>query len=137
MERTSDKNSPMVDDQLKKETAPVTHGSPVESRAREDKLVEAAGEDQADITRNVAGSRGAGSGSGGLDSSQVLARSDLATSLQPDVFPADRDALLHSARENQAPDRILGEIRRLPEGRQFENVQSVWEALGGSAEGRS
>jgi hypothetical protein len=46
------------------------------------------------------------------------------------VWPADRDTLLAKAQENNATDRVLGDLRRLPSGQQFENVQDVARALG-------
>ncbi|WP_324277162.1 DUF2795 domain-containing protein [Blastococcus brunescens] len=46
------------------------------------------------------------------------------------MWPADRDTLVAKAQEGTAPDAVLAQLRRLPEGRQFENVQDVTEALG-------
>jgi hypothetical protein len=57
-------------------------------------------------------------------------RSAIAEALGKEVWPADRDALLARAQENNATDRVLGDLRRLPSGQQFENVQDVARALG-------
>jgi hypothetical protein len=57
-------------------------------------------------------------------------RSAIAEALGKEVWPADRDALLARAQESNATDRVLGDLRRLPSGQQFENVQDVARALG-------
>jgi hypothetical protein len=57
-------------------------------------------------------------------------RSAIAEALGKEVWPADRDALLARAQQNNATDRVLGDLRRLPSGQQFENVQDVARALG-------
>ena len=54
----------------------------------------------------------------------------IAEVLGKEVWPADRDALVAKAEEATAPDAVLGQLRRLPEGRQFENMQDVAQALG-------
>ena len=46
------------------------------------------------------------------------------------MWPADRDALVAKATEANAPDAVLGQLRRLPDGEQFANVQDVARALG-------
>jgi hypothetical protein len=66
----------------------------------------------------------------------VERRSLLATSLRPSAFPGDRDRLVEVAREEQADDVIVEWLGGLPGGLLFENVQSVWEALGGGHESR-
>ena len=66
----------------------------------------------------------------GTDPVDIERRSALAEVLGKEVWPADRDALVAKAEEADAPDAVLGQLRRLPEGRQFENVQDVAEALG-------
>lgn len=62
---------------------------------------------------------------------------DLAHEVEPSAFPADRRALLDSARQHQATQPVLDRLARLPEGRTFENVEAVWRALGGGIERRS
>jgi len=57
-------------------------------------------------------------------------RSALAEALGKEVWPADRDALVAKAEDVAAPDGVVAQLRRLPEGRQFENVQDVAQALG-------
>jgi hypothetical protein len=57
-------------------------------------------------------------------------RAALAEALGKEVWPADRDTLVARAEESNAPDRVLTDLRRLPSGRQFENVQDVARELG-------
>jgi hypothetical protein len=54
----------------------------------------------------------------------------VAEHLGKEVWPAGRDELVARATENNAPDGVLADLRRLPEGEQFENVQEVARALG-------
>ena len=66
----------------------------------------------------------------GTDQGDIERRAALAEVLGKEVWPADRDTLVAKAEEATAPDAVLARLRRLPEGRQFENVQDVAQALG-------
>jgi hypothetical protein len=66
----------------------------------------------------------------------VERRSILATSLRPSAFPGNRDRLLAVATEEHAADQVMEWLRALPAGREFVNVQDVWETLGGRPEER-
>lgn len=66
----------------------------------------------------------------GTDEGDIERRAALAESLGKEVWPADRDQLIAKAQEGTAPDRVLADLRRLPAGQQFENVQDVARALG-------
>ena len=66
----------------------------------------------------------------GTDPADIDRRAELAEVLGKEVWPADRDTLVAKAQEATAPDAVLAELRSLPEGRRFENVQDVAEALG-------
>jgi hypothetical protein len=66
----------------------------------------------------------------GTDQGDIERRAALAEVLGKEVWPADRDALVTKAQESNAPDDVLGRLRGLPGGRQFENVQDVARALG-------
>jgi hypothetical protein len=50
--------------------------------------------------------------------------------------PADREALVADAEANQAPARVVERLQARPAGRDFENVQDIWSALGGTDEHR-
>ena len=66
----------------------------------------------------------------GTDQGDIEHRAALAESLGKEIWPADRDALIAKAQEGTAPDRVLSDLRRLPAGQQFANVQEVADALG-------
>jgi hypothetical protein len=66
----------------------------------------------------------------GTSTGDVEHRAALAEALGKEVWPADRDALVAKAQEGNAADRVLSDLRRLPSGQQFENVQDVARALG-------
>jgi hypothetical protein len=66
----------------------------------------------------------------GTSEAGVEHRAAIAESLGKEVWPADRDTLVAKAQESNAPDRVLADLRRLPGGQQFENVQEVARALG-------
>ncbi len=66
----------------------------------------------------------------GTDQGDIERRAALAEALGKEVWPADRDTLVAKAQESNAPDTVLSRLRSLPEGRQFENVQDVAQALG-------
>jgi hypothetical protein len=63
--------------------------------------------------------------------------------VRPSVFPATAGELLRVARDEGAPDRVVGELERLRSERssgsnggerRFANVQDVWQALGHGVE---
>jgi Protein of unknown function (DUF2795) len=66
----------------------------------------------------------------GTDQRDLDRRSALAEHLGKEVWPADRDTLVAKAEESGAPDGVLADLRRLPAGDEFTNVQDVARALG-------
>ena len=67
----------------------------------------------------------------GTSQGDIERRAALAEALGKEVWPADRDQLIAKAQEDATvPDPVLADLRRLPEGQQFENVQDVARALG-------
>ena len=66
----------------------------------------------------------------GTDQASIERRAAIAEVLGKEVWPADRDALVAKAQESNAPDAVLGQLRRLPDGQEFTNVQDVAQALG-------
>jgi hypothetical protein len=66
----------------------------------------------------------------GTDPADIERRAAFAEVLGKEVWPADRDTLVAKASEANAPDGVLAQLRRLPEGQEFTNVQEVAEALG-------
>lgn len=123
-----------IDDAMSGETESLTRGAPVESRVEEWREAEPSGDDQPvpDAVLN-----GDARESPGLGHDEIELRSELAKRLRKSAFPADREVLYGVAAEERAPGPILDLIRRLPDGRTFENTQDVWQALGGSVEERA
>ena len=66
----------------------------------------------------------------GTDPGDIERRAALAEVLGKEVWPADRDRLIAKAEEANADDAVLGQLRRLPAGQEFTNVQDVAQALG-------
>jgi hypothetical protein len=66
----------------------------------------------------------------GTDQRDLDRRAALAQHLGKEVWPAGRDELVARAAENNAPDGVLADLHRLPEGTRFETVQQVAQALG-------
>jgi hypothetical protein len=66
----------------------------------------------------------------GTDQASIEHRAAIAEALGKEVWPADRDALVAKAQDGNPTDRVLADLRRLPAGQQFTNVQEVAEALG-------
>jgi hypothetical protein len=66
----------------------------------------------------------------GTDTADIERRAAIAAALGKEVWPADRDTLMSKAQESNAPDGVLSQLRRLPAGTEFTNVQEVAQALG-------
>jgi hypothetical protein len=127
MDRQSDKHSPRLDDQMEHEVRSLLQGAPVESRADEDRFQEGPIPDA--NTRFLPPP-------GDLTDDEVERRSILAASLHPSAFPADKATLLEVAEDENAPDEVLDRLRQLPDDGRWDNVEQVWEALGGHGEHR-
>ena len=66
----------------------------------------------------------------GTDQGDIDRRAAIAEVLGKEVWPADRDTLVSKAQESSASDAVLAQLRRLPDGQEFTNVQEVAQALG-------
>ena len=128
MERESDKHSPRVDDAMARDVESLLKGSPEESRAQEARLQEDAGVGPG-RRFDVADQAGLG-----ISESDADRRAELARHLAAATFPAVRDDLVAAAQSDHAPDELVGELRGLPAGEAYANVQHVWLALGGQGE---
>ncbi|MGN6330245.1 MAG: DUF2795 domain-containing protein [Motilibacteraceae bacterium] len=133
-QRGSDKHSARVDDQLEHELEGMQRAGR-STHAEEWKDPEPSGEDQPDVDRVPDGTF-VGGVPQGVTPEEVAARSDVARFLGLSAFPGDREALLAAAEANEAPDGVLADLRRLPAGEQFANLQDAWRALGGGTEER-
>src|SRR4051812_2484053 len=126
MERETHIVGARLDEELKDEVAALTHGTPIESRAAEERLMEGAGDDEPS-PEGVFTPFDDPADDGQLRYADVRARSELARHLRPSIFPADRASVLQCAAELDAPESLLRELRRLPPD-EFVNVEAVWEA---------
>ncbi len=70
----------------------------------------------------------------GLERGDVSGRSELARWLRPSIFPASARDVFAGATEMGAPDDVLTLLRSLPSDSKYDNVQHVWQSLGGGAE---
>lgn len=131
VERESTKHGGRVDDQLAHETASVVQGSPVPGQSRGDRRQEdpAEGLGAGELRPEVPGRAAVGD-------EEATARAELARVVAPARFPAERGELLEAAAASGAGDRVLEELRALPGGVAFDNVQAIWDALGGHHEDR-
>jgi Protein of unknown function (DUF2795) len=133
VERGSTQHSGRVDDALAEEVEPLVR-SGHEGRANDDRLHEPPADDEPTPDARIAGEDQPSPGL--LDLDEIEARSQLAASLRPSAFPADRDALYDVALEQHAGPDVLEALQSLPATIRFVNVQQVWEALGGERERR-
>jgi Protein of unknown function (DUF2795) len=133
-ERGSTHHSPRVDDELAHETVSLTQGTPAEPRADEWRLKEGPGDEEPFPDAQITHADEALPGS--LSSDDVERRSLLAVSLRPSAFPATGRTLREVAQAEHADPVVMGWLTRLPDDREFANVQEVWETLGGGAEQR-
>lgn len=123
-----------LDDAMAGETEALTRGAPVEPRVEEWREAEPAGEDQPVPDALLTGDPYPPNG---LPHDAIELRSELAKRLRMSAFPATGRELLAVATEEQAPGWVLELLTGLPGGgRLFENVQEVWESLGGPVERR-
>ncbi len=135
MPRGSDKHSSRLDENLDRDTRSLVQGGPVEARADEARVQEGEADDEPTSDARLAGDRGVVDPDT-LSRDEIEARSVLAGHLRPSVWPADREALVASARDTNAPGWLLDLLGSLPDGK-FTHTEAVWEALGGRVEFRA
>jgi hypothetical protein len=133
MERASSKTGPRADEELARETRGHVQGghSP---RVEEWREPEPPGEGQPEASRMPDQDETVAAAPPGMTPADVAGRSELASYLRSSAFPADRAALVRVAADENAPDAVLAQLRRLPADRPFGTVTEVWEALGHGSE---
>ncbi len=134
MPRGSDKHSSRLDESLDRDTRPLVQGGPLESRADDARVQEGEADDEPTTDARLDGDRGIADPDT-LTHDEVEARSVLAVHLRPSAWPADRQTLIATARETNAPAWLLEQLASLPDGT-FTHTEAVWEALGGRVEFR-
>lgn len=130
MQPGSDKHSPRLDDSMEHDVRPLVQGGR-EAHVEEEREQQGAGDDEPTPDSRLSGGRPAGDDV--LDYDEVEARSILAASLRPSIWPADREGLVACAREEHAPAWVVDRLAQLPDG-SFSHTEAVWEALGGRVE---
>jgi hypothetical protein len=105
-----------MDDQMSSEVRGEVLGKPG-GRAEEWHLAEPSGEDQPDTTELLDG-----------DESEDFSR--FGRFVGRSALPGDRAALRRSAEDLHAPDDVLADLDRLPDGTVFNNLAEAWTALG-------
>ena len=132
MERSS-KHGFRLDDHLSADSEPIVR-SGREPRVEDFREMEPAGDDQIVPDTVIRGGLHGADPYPEVGHEELAERSEIARHLRKSVWPANRQLLVAVAREENAPQPVLDQLERLPDGREFENVQDVWHALGHEGE---
>ena len=124
----STKHSPRVDEELEHEIQGMLKGERA-TRAAEWRDPEPVAEGDPDIDRAPDGTLVGGTPVG-MDADAVVRRAELARWLTRAAFPGTRAEIVEKALDNRAPDAVVAELERLPEGETFERIGDVARALG-------
>jgi hypothetical protein len=124
----STKHSPRVDENLEQEVEGMVRAERA-TRAEDWRDIEAPAEGEPDVDADPAGTLVGGTPVG-MYPDAVVARAELARWLVRHDFPNDRAGLVAAARARHAPDAVIAELERLPEGETFARIGDVVRALG-------
>ena len=124
----STKHSPRVDEQLEHEMQGMLKAERA-TRAEEWREVEPVAEGDPDVDADPAGTLVGGTPVG-MDADAVVIRAELARWLARADFPNSGPGLVEAAMDHRAPDAVVAELRRLPEGETYERIGDVVRALG-------
>jgi hypothetical protein len=124
----STKHNPRVDEELEHEIQGMVRGGH-STRAEEWRDPEPVAEGEPDIDAVPTGTYVGGTPVG-MDADAVEARAELARWLDRADFPSSGPDLVEAALDHRAPDAVVAELRRLPEGETFERIGDVVRALG-------
>jgi hypothetical protein len=126
MDRGSSKHNPRVDEQLAEEVEGIVRGR-AGARAEEWKMPEPSGEDQPEVTVVPDDDYGLGEPAGvGNPEAEELSR--FGTYIGRSALPGDRDKLINSAQDLDAPDDVLERLRLLPPDTTYRTVIEIWNA---------
>ena len=124
----STKHSPRLDDEIQHEIQGMLKGGRA-TRAEEWREVEPQAEGDPDVDRVPDGAFTGGTPVG-MDPDAVAARAELARWMTRADFPSNGPDLVEAARDHRAPDAVVAELERLPEGETYERIGDVVRALG-------
>jgi hypothetical protein len=124
----STKHSPRLDEELEHEVQGMMKAERA-TRAEEWREVEPQAEGDPDLDANPDGTFVGGTPVG-MDADAVVARAEIARWLDRADYPNDGPGLVEAALDHRAPDAVVDELRRLPEGETYERVGDVVRALG-------
>ena len=124
----STKHSPRVDDELEHEIEGMIRGGR-STRAEEWRDPEPVAEGEPDVDTVPNGTLVGGTPVG-MDADAVESRAELARWLDRADFPSTGAGLVEAARDHRAPDAVVAELERLPDGDTFERIGDVVRALG-------
>ena len=124
----STKHSPRVDEELEHEMQGLLKAER-STHANEWREVEPSAEGDPDVDADPGGTLVGGTPVG-MDADAVAARAELARWLDRADFPSSGAALVEAARDHRAPDAVVAELAKLPEGDTYERIGDVVRALG-------
>jgi hypothetical protein len=124
----STKHNPRVDEELEHEVQGLLKAGRA-TRSEEWREVEPVAEGDPDIDADPQGTLTGGTPVG-MDADAVAARAEIARWLDRADFPATGPGLVEAALDHRAPDAVVGELQRLPDGQTYERVGDVVRALG-------
>jgi len=124
----STKHNPRLDEELEHELQGMMK-SERQTRSEEWREVEPSAEGDPDVDADPDGTLVGGTPVG-MNADAVESRAELARWLDRADFPSSGAQLVEAARDHRAPDAIVAELGRLPEGQTFERIGDVVRALG-------
>ncbi|RBY97146.1 DUF2795 domain-containing protein [Blastococcus sp. TF02-8] len=124
----STKHNPRLDEELEHEMQGMLKAERA-TRAHEWREVEPVAEGEPDLSADPNGALIGGTPVG-MTPDAVAARAELARWLDRADFPSTGPDLVEAALDHRAPDAVVGELQRLPEGETFERIGDVVRALG-------
>ena len=124
----STKHNPRVDEELEHEIQGMLKGERA-TRSHEWREVEPVAEGEPDLTADPQGTL-VGGVPVGMTEDAVVARAELARWLDRADFPSTGPDLVEAALDHRAPDAVVDELRRLPDGETYERIGDVVRALG-------
>lgn len=124
----STKHSARVDEELEHEIQGMVRSGHA-TRAEEWRDPEPTAEGDPDIDAAPNGTLVGGTPVG-MDADAVEARAELARWLDRADFPSTGPQLVEAALDHRAPDAVVAELQRLPDGDTYERIGDVVRALG-------